>query len=255
MTGEDGGRTDASVELAQAVGAATAEGRPSAGQVRALLGAAARSGRTAGIRAVASGRWLAETAFDAAGHLPVRRLATLQEHHRGLGGDALAAELIERAALAAGAVGAATGALAAVSELNPGTWTTLPVELAGETLVVVAIEMKLVAELHEVAGRPIQGTATQRAALVAKAWSESRGLQPEDIADVSAASTAAELLSGQARSRITTALRRRMMRRAGRNLTSMAPFLAGAAAGGALNRRATTRLGRDVARSLGLRRR
>lgn len=238
--------------LAEAVGAATG-GRPSRTQLQALVTSAARSARAAGGRAVASGRWLAETAVETAAHLPMRDLATLQAQHAGLGGTALATELIHDAARAAGAVGAAAGALAAVSELTPATWVTLPVELAAETLIIVAIEMKLVAELHEVAGRPIGGPPRERAVLVATAWSERRGTEPQDLAGAPLALASGKLLGRPGRSRFGDILRRRMIRKASRSITSFVPFLAGAAAGAVLNRRATTKLGGDVARSLGLR--
>ena len=118
-----------------------------------LLRLAGRSARQAGSKAVASGKWLSEIALDVAGHIPVRDIGTLREHHHGLDGALLAGALIRAAGRSTATVGAATGALAAASEVNPATWATLPVELAAETLIVVAVEMKLVGELHEAAGK------------------------------------------------------------------------------------------------------
>ena len=69
---------------------------------------------------------------------------------RGSTADDLAQALISGAAKATGAVGAAGGALAAVEFAAPPTLLTAPVQLAAETLLVAAIEVKLLAELHEV---------------------------------------------------------------------------------------------------------
>ena len=50
------------------------------------------------------------------------------------------------------------------------------------------------------------------------------------------------MLGGAARREI----RQRLMRRAGRNVTTFAPFLTGAVAGAELNRRETRRLGEEM---------
>jgi hypothetical protein len=128
----------------------------------------------------------------------------------------------------------------------------LPFELLAETLVVVAVEMKLVAELHEVAHRGLRGTLSERGTAIATAWSESRGVRPADLVSRPLHATAAELVGRQTRSRLATVLRRRILVRAGRNLTTFAPMMAGAAAGAVLNRRATRSLGKKVATSLGV---
>ncbi len=246
--------------LARAVGAAGAAERPSPGDLKDIVVLSARSAARAGGKAVASGRWFAEVALDAAGHVPVRDRATLREHHDGLEGSLLAGALIRNAANATAAVGAATGAIAAASETTPATWATLPVELAAETLVVVAIEMKLVGELHEAAGVVLPASLREKGPVIARAWAESRGLRPEDVWNItrgavpggSVAGTASELLGRSARDQLTNQLRRRLVRRAGRHVTSLAPFLIGAVAGAALNRRATRSLGTKVATSLGI---
>jgi hypothetical protein len=200
------------------------------------------------MRAVASGRWLAEVTIDVGQRLPVRDLDTLMDRHNSLSGSALASELVRSASKASAAVGAATGVAAAVSESNPAGWSTLPFELLGETLVVVAIEMKLVAELHVVAGRPIEGSPGQRGAAVARAWAEGRGVRYDELMS----GGTADVLGRQARRRLAAVLRRRLLRRSGRNLASFAPLLAGAAAGAELNRRATRTVGSQVAASLGI---
>lgn len=246
--------------LGAAVGGADGDGgRPSARQVGEVVGLARASARQAGRKAVTSGRWLAEVTLDAAGHLPVRDLATLRAHHDGLSGALLARPLIRNASLAAAAVGATTGALAAASQATPATWAALPVELAAETLVVVALEMKLVGELHEAAGYPLAGDLRANGPLIAKAWAETRGLSTGELARLlrpgqtgALASSASDLLGRSARDQLTAQIRRRLLRRAGRNTATFVPLMAGAVAGGELNRRATRKLGLAVARTLGI---
>src|SRR5947209_16475412 len=92
-----------------------------------LARTAASSMRQAGKGAVGGGRWLADTTVEMIPHIPVRDLQTLQEHHDGASGAALAGELVRNAARATAAVGATTGALAAAEDLSPPTWIVLPV--------------------------------------------------------------------------------------------------------------------------------
>ena len=82
---------------------------------------------------------------------------TLRAQHPGLSDDDLAQTLISGAAKASSAIGAAGGALAAVEFAAPPTLLTAPAQIAAETLVVAAAEIKLIAELHEVYGVPATG--------------------------------------------------------------------------------------------------
>ncbi|HEV7723162.1 MAG TPA: hypothetical protein VGO60_17860 [Iamia sp.] len=251
---------ESNLELARALGEATGgEERLTVGQARRLAGLAGRSARAAGGRAVASGRWLADVAVDVPAHIPVRDLATLRAHHDGLSGAYLARALIRNASLTSGAVGATTGALAAASEATPATWATLPLELAIETLIVVGVEMKLAGELHEAAGYQVAHDLRAHGPLLARAWSETRGIDPSELARLArpgatgmAAQTASEILGRSARDQLTLQIRRRLMRRAGRNTVTFVPLMAGAVAGGELNRRATRRFGVAMARTLGI---
>lgn len=251
------------VELARAVGEAVGgdpDGRgPSRAQVSEILGLARRSAQTAGAKAVASGQWLAELSLEAATHLPIRDLDTLRTHHDGLAGSLLAKPLIRNASLASAAVGATTGALAAASQVNPATWVALPVELAAETIVVVAVEMKLAGELHEAAGYPIAGDLRRSGPVVAKAWADTRGLSPQELAKLlrpgqagAIGMTASELLGRSARDQLINQIRRRLLRRMTKNTLTFIPMLAGAAVGGELNRRATRTFGLTVARTLAI---
>jgi hypothetical protein len=205
------------------------------------------SAKVAGARAVASGRWLAEVVVDNAPRIPVRDLATLRAHHGGLSGAALAGELIRTASRTSAAVGGASGALMSAEELAPPAWLALPLELMVETLAVAAVEMKLVAELHEVYGRPVPGGTTERATAIVRAWAERRGVTPDLLTRPGAVS---DVLGRGTRNELVRIVRRRLLLRAGRNLSSLAPMLVGAAAGAEVNRRATRNLGEAVVRDL-----
>ena len=215
-----------------------------AARSRALLAVTrslAASARAAGAAAVVGGRWLTDLAVDVAPRIPVRDLATLREHHGGLDGADLADALVRSASRVTAAVGGAGGALAAIEWEAPPALLGVPVQLAAETLAVVAVEVKLVAELHEVYGVPVAGTGTERARAYLIAWARQRAADP-----ASPSGGLAGALSGAARRE----LRQRIMRRAGRNVTTLAPFFAGAVAGAELNRRATVNLGNTVLRDL-----
>jgi hypothetical protein len=199
-----------------------------------LIGVGAKA---AGARAAVSGKWLTEAVADIAPHIPVRDLLTLRQHHGGRSGDELAESLIAAAARTTAAIGAAGGALAAAELAAPPSLLAAPVQLAAETVAVVAVELKLVAELHVVYGRAPVGTRSQVATAYLMSWAAKRGI------DMSAGPPKlATVLGTAARSQ----LRSRVLRRLGRNVTTMAPFLAGALAGAELNRRETRSLGEKL---------
>ena len=93
---------------------------------------------------------MADVVGDIAPHVPVRDLDTLHEHFDGLDGDELADRLIRNAARATAGVGAAGGGVASLQWAATPTLLSAPVLLAAETVAVVAIELKLIGELHEV---------------------------------------------------------------------------------------------------------
>jgi hypothetical protein len=202
------------------------------------------SARRAGKKAVVSGRWLGEVVVDMAPHVPLRDVETLSRHHGGLRGAALAKSMIGSAALVSGAIGAAAGGLVAVQEASLAGIVAIPFELAAETALVVLVELKLVAELHRVAGQPIPGGPTQQMTGAVQSWLSGRGLNSTSLMEPGRL----DLLGRAARHQLAHALRRRFTR----NLTTLAPLLTGAVAAGWLNRRATLAIGRRVARDLGV---
>jgi hypothetical protein len=202
--------------------------------------------RAIGLRASVSGRRLADLLVDeVAPHLPVRDLLTLRSHHHGLSGDDLAQALIRNASMSTAAIGASAGALAAAELAAPPTLLAAPVQIAAETLAVVAVELKLVAELHVVYGKAAVGNRRQLAVAYLTSWAGKRGLD-----GVAGGPSLADVLSTATRQQV----RQRVVRRLRRNLSSLAPFLAGAVAGAELNRRETRSLGEALQHDLRRRR-
>jgi len=192
-----------------------------------LRGAARRGAHVTGRGVSAGSRWLNEQVLAMAPRLPVRSVATLRSQFPGRSPDELADELIDGASHASAAVGAAVGA-----------WAVLPflpaagVEIATETLAVVGIEIKLVAELHEVYGLAPPGGVVGRMTGYVGSWAQRRG--------ISLAPGGLMLAAG---SPIARQLQRRLAGRAGRSVLSLGPLLTGAVAGALINRRETRKLG------------
>jgi hypothetical protein len=182
-------------------------------------------------------RWATDAIGELAPHIPVRELATLREHHRGLASDALAERLVRNAARATAGVGAASGGLAAVKWIVPPTLLAAPVLVGVETVAVVAIELKLIGELQQAYHLPVGGTGAERAVALLQAWARQRGVNPmlPGAGITIALGTAAR-----------KELAERLARRLARNLPTLAPMLAGAAVAGYLNQRATRGLGQQL---------
>ncbi|WP_195910965.1 hypothetical protein [Streptomyces kaniharaensis] len=231
-----------------------AEYRAERGRGRALVASTARrlgtGGRAAAKGAVYGGRALTEQLVQAAPRIPVRGLAALRAQHPGAAEpEQLADRLVAGATRASAALGAGVGA-AAMLPVPPA----MPVEIAAETLAVAAVEIKLIAELHEVYGIPAAGSATQRATAYLGAWADRRGIDGIDNVDATLlarpAGLAALLLGARARRQV----RRRLTRSSLRRLPSVTPLLVGAGVGATLNRRDTGRLARAVRKDLRRRR-
>lgn len=204
-------------------------GGDDAAERRASLGALGRSLGQAGRGAVAHSQPMVQTLIDAAPRIPVRNLALLRAQHDGLDGEALAEALVESAAKRSAAIGAATGAVVSAQWFAAPTMLAVPAEILAETVAVAMVEVKLLAELHAVYGVPLPGSATQRGSALVRAWAERRGVDPLKPGSITTA------LGGPARRHV----RKRLLRRAGTNVTSAGPMFTGAAVGAFLNRRAT----------------
>jgi hypothetical protein len=191
----------------------------------------ARKGAGSAGRGVTSGlNWLTAQVVAMGPRLQIRDQATLRAQFPGRSDDDIAGLLVERAARATATVGGATGAAAALPALP-----AFPVEVAAETLAVVGIEIKLLAELHEIYGLPAAGSATDRARAYIGAWASRRGVYQVDGGLL--------LIAG---SPLARQLTRRLAARVRRSAFSLSPLLTGALAGALLNRRETRRLGRQI---------
>ncbi|MFI8190168.1 hypothetical protein ACIF8T_15405 [Streptomyces sp. NPDC085946] len=213
---------------ATGTGALPARPEPAARRRAAAFRDKARdSARKGGDRARAGLAYLADRIIDLAPRIPVRDLATLRRQFPGLGPEQLADKLVAGAAKATATVGAGVGA-AAMLPVPPA----MPTELAAEITGVAAIELKLIAELHEVYGVRPAGNLKERSTAYLNAWTEERGIDAAKPSTVSAAMN----------SRMKRELRQRIMKRTVRNLPNLMPFMVGAAVGAAMNRRDTRKL-------------
>ena len=196
--------------------------RPSSAVARQTMGAA--SGMSSAVT------WLTGQVIAMAPRLKIRDQAALRGQFPSLSDEEIADLLIDRAGRASAAVGGATGAWAALPVLP-----AFPAEVIAETLSVIGIEIKLVAELHEILGLPAQGSGTERARAYLAAWANRRGV-----------STIPGGLVLAAGSPLARMLRRRLMGRVRRSAFALAPFLTGAVAGAVINRAETRKLGQQI---------
>lgn len=192
----------------------------------------AREGvRKGGSRARAGLGYLADRIIEIAPRIPVRDLATLRRQFPGLGPEQIADKLVAGAASGTATVGAGIGA-AAMLPVPPA----MPTELAAEITGVAAIELKLIAELHEVYGvRPLGGLKDRSTAYLAS-WSGERGIQ------VTKPSTYDRALG----THMKRELRQQIMKRMVRDLPNLMPFMVGAAVGAVMNRRDTKKLAAKI---------
>jgi hypothetical protein len=231
--------------LVDAFARAASSGARAAGRgtrvARRGVGSGTRALRRAagpGTRAAGSGTgWLAAQVVAMAPRVRVRDQAALRVQFPGKSSEEIADALIEGAARASAAAGGAVGVWAALPVLP-----AFPAEVAAETLLVVGIELKLVAELHEAFGMPAPGNFAERMMAYLAAWAHRRG-----VFVVPGVPGGVVFAAGSPLWRL---LRRRLTARAGRSAFSLGPLLTGAAAGAILNRRETRRLGQDIRRDL-----
>lgn len=205
-----------------------------AGIARGGASGARRGAGTASRGATSLLTWLTAQVMAMGPRLRIRDQATLRAQFPGHSDEEIAELLIDRAARAAAAVGGATGAWAALPALP-----AFPAEVAAETLAVVGIELKLLAELHEAYGAPAVGSPADRARAYLAAWAHRRGVYmvPGGLLFVAGSPLARQL-------------RRRLAARIRRSTFALAPLFTGAVAGAVLNSRETRRLGRHIVRDL-----
>ncbi|MEU2347903.1 hypothetical protein [Modestobacter sp. NPDC049651] len=208
--------------------------------IAAVAGAARGPGRDAGTKGGASGTGrrtapgglLTDLLDAAAPRLPVRDRARLRQAYPGVGDEQIADALVARAARLTGGIGAASGGLAAAQWFTPPTLLAMPLELGAQTVLVAAVEVVLIGELHELYGRPAPGDARQRAAAYLASWTTQRAVGSTGRAGVIGALGAAGVRS----------LRRQVTKRLARSTTSAAPLLVGAALAARGNRKGTATL-------------
>jgi hypothetical protein len=221
------------------------EGDLTRAEKRKALGVIADALRLRGFKDVVKPRavmaWVGDAVVDIAPRIPLRSLETLRAHYPGLTDQEIADRLVRTAGRASAGIGALGGGVTSVQWLAPPALLTAPVVLAAETVAVVAVEIKLIGELQELYGQSVQGSVAQRGLSLLQAWAGRRGvnlLVPGRSVTV--------VLGTAARHE----LRDRLVRRFGRNLTTLGPLLTGAAVAALLNRRATLRLAVEVRRDL-----
>jgi hypothetical protein len=231
-----GGATDEQERLPVPVEAPA----PVAGRRAAVVRAGLKEGlkigaRKSGDRARAGLAYITDRIIETAPRIPVRDLAALRAQFPGLGPEQIADKLVAGAAYATSTVGAGVGA-AAMLPAPPA----MPAELAAEITGVAAIELKLIAELHEVYGARPPGNLRRRSTAYLNSWSSERGI------DVTRPSTVNSALGGQMKRQ----LRQQIMKRMVRDLPNLMPFLVGAAVGAVMNHRDTRRLAERIRKDL-----
>ncbi|WP_405776321.1 hypothetical protein [Streptomyces sp. NBC_00859] len=190
--------------------------------------------RKGGEGAKAGLAYIADRIIDIAPRIPVRDLATLRKHFPGLGPEEIADKLVAGAANATSTVGAGIGAAAMLP-----VPLAMPAEIAAEITGVAAIELKLIAELHEVYGMRPPGGLKDRSTAYLHAWSGERGFDITKPATVTA-------LGGQ----MKREMRQQIMKRTVRDLPNLMPFMVGATVGAVMNRRDTRKLAEKVRKDM-----
>jgi hypothetical protein len=194
----------------------------------------ARSGRSTagGSRGWAPGGLLSDLLDAAAPRLPIRDGARLRRAYPGASDGEIADALVARATRLTGGIGAATGGLAAAQWFAPPSMLAVPLELGAQTVLVAAVEVVLVGELHELAGRPALGDTRSRAGAYLTSWTTQRAVGNEGSGGLFSVISSAG----------AAALRRRITWRLARSTKSMTPLLVGATLAARGNRRATVAL-------------
>lgn len=182
-----------------------------------------------GVRGIGPVTSLPERLISLSARASIRTRAELLSQFPGMPDDRIADELIERAIRNSGRVGVGAGVLGSSEYFAPWTLRGVPAQLMAETIAVALIEVKLTAELHALYGIEAAGAMRDRAGFWVTAWTLGRAHDPHDSHD----------FTGAMRKVVAVQARRRLIRRAWRNLVTMSPLLTGAALGRWINRRQT----------------
>jgi len=202
----------------------------------------ASSAAASGSRGFAPGGLLSDLLDAAAPRLPVRDRERLRSAYPGASDAEIADALVARAARLTGAVGGALGGLAAAQWFAPPSMVAVPLEIGAQTVLVAAVEVVLVGELHELAGRRPLGDARTRAGAYLSSWTTQSAV----------GSTRSTGLFAALSTTGAAALRRRITQRLARSTTSMAPLLVGAALGARVNSKSTGMLADRLRADLGI---
>jgi hypothetical protein len=225
-----GGRAGAVLrDVVTAVGGAARGSRSGAG-----AGEGAGEGDGGGWRPAAV---LTDLLHAAAPRLPVRDREKLRAAYPGADDATIADALVTRYSRITAGIGAATGGLTAAQWFAPPSMIALPLELGAETVLVAAVEVVLIGELHELHGRPAPGDERARAGAYLASWTQQRAVE---------SGSGGGGLVATLGSAGVNALRRRVTRRLARNVSSAAPLLLGAGLAARSNRKATGQLARAV---------
>ncbi|CCH89330.1 conserved protein of unknown function [Modestobacter italicus] len=178
----------------------------------------------------------------AAPRLPIRDRDRLRQAYPGASDAEIADALVARATKLTAGIGAAVGGLTAAQWFAPPSLIAVPLELGAQTVLVAAVEVVLVGELHELADRRAAGDAAGRARAYLTSWTTQRPV----------GRTGSGGLFGVISTATASAMRRQVTRRLARSTTSMAPLLVGATLAARANRKATGALADELRGELGL---
>lgn len=178
---------------------------------------------------------------DIAPRLPVRDHPTLVRHYKGRIGEDLADALVRNASSSTAMAGVVGGSLVLATKRTQAVLISLPLRLAAEALIVGAIEVKMIAELHEAYGAPLGTTSSERSQTAFRLWASYRGVEGADAGSVVG-------LAGRV-------IRRPAQRRAaggvaGKLLGQRGAVLGAGLAGGSENRKETLALAESIRKEL-----
>jgi hypothetical protein len=192
------------------------------------------------MRGVGPGATLAERLIGATARASFRSQSALHAAYPRLNREQIARILIDRAINTSGRVGLGGGVIGSSQYFAPWTLRGVPAQIMAEAFAIAAVEVRLTAELHALYGIEASGTIKDRAGFWVTAWAKGTAHDPRGPHDFTAAM----------RKVVAVQTRRRLARRARRNLLTLAPMLSGAALGRWVNRRQTREFANSMHESI-----